>query len=197
MKYVQILAALFGIVSSASATEMNHSHAGHVDHAAHATGGPIGVMGEHLHPKGDWMVSYRFMRMDMEGNLRGNDSISISEIISPTGENFLVVPTKMTMDMHMVGLMYAPTDNLTLMGMVPYIDNSMDHRTRMGATFTTDSKGIGDVKLMALYGLKTWDGEHLHLNLGIGVPTGSIDKKDNTPMGRVRLPYPMQLGSGT
>ncbi len=29
-------------------------------------------------------------------------------------------------------------------------------------------------------------------------PTGSIDKKDDTPMGsNQQLPYPMQLGSGT
>ena len=32
---------------------------------------------------------------------------------------------------------------------------------------------------------------------GLSVPTGSIDEQDDTPEGRVRLPYPMQLGSGT
>jgi hypothetical protein len=32
---------------------------------------------------------------------------------------------------------------------------------------------------------------------GTSFPTGSIDEKDHTPMGFVRLPYPMQLGSGT
>jgi hypothetical protein len=154
-------------------------------------------MGDHLHPQGDWMVSYRYMHMDMEGSLKGSDHISNKEIISPTGENFLVTPTEMTMDMHMLGFMYAPTGNLTLLAMAPYIENSMDHRTRMGTTFTTGSQGIGDVRVGGLYGFREWSGQHLHLNLGISAPTGSIDKKDNTPMGRVRLPYPMQLGSGT
>ena len=43
---------------------------------------------------------------------------------------------------------------------------------------------------------------HAHLNLGLSLPTGSTTKRDDilTPMGmrpNVRLPYPMQLGSGT
>ena len=29
--------------------------------------GPIGVMGDHRHNKGEWMVSYRYMHMDMQG----------------------------------------------------------------------------------------------------------------------------------
>ena len=33
--------------------------------------GPIGVMGEHVHGKGEFMVSYRFMRMDMAGSRIG------------------------------------------------------------------------------------------------------------------------------
>ena len=31
---------------------------------------PIGVMGEHMHKKGEWMLSYRYMYMDMEGSRR-------------------------------------------------------------------------------------------------------------------------------
>lgn len=143
------------------------------------------------------MVSYRFMHMDMEGSLKGDDHIENSEIISPTGEGFLVTPTKMAMDMHMFELMYAPTNDLNVMAMVPYLSNSMDHRTRMNTTFTTGSNGVGDLQLSVLYRLFAWDGQQVHVNLGVGFPTGSIDEKDNTPMGRVRLPYPMQLGSGT
>jgi hypothetical protein len=158
---------------------------------------PIGVMGDHLHKKGEWMASYRFMRMDMKGSLKGNDHITNSDIISPTGEGFLITPTKMTMDMHMLGMMYAPTDDVTMMLMVPYIKNSMDHRMRTGTTFTTGSDGIGDVKLTGLYRLFVWGRQQIHMNLGLSFPTGSINEKDNTPAGNVRLPYPMQLGSGT
>jgi hypothetical protein len=174
-----------------------HTHDARAAHVGHATAVPIGVMGDHLHPQGDWMVSYRYMHMKMEGSLEGSDHISNRQILSPTGKNFLVTPTEMTMDMHMLGMMYAPTGNLTLMLMAPYILYSMDHRTRMGTTFTTGSEGIGDVRFGVLYGLSQWNGQHMHLNLGLSAPTGSINEKDDTPAGKVRLPYPMQLGSGT
>ena len=92
-----------------------HDHHEPHDHARHATPAPAGVMGDHLHPQGEWMVSWRYMHMDMEGSLKGSDHISNREIISPGGENFLVTPTQMSMDMHMLGVMYAPTGNVTLL----------------------------------------------------------------------------------
>jgi hypothetical protein len=103
----------------------------------------------------------------------------------------------MSMAMHMVGLMYAPTDDLTLMAMVPWVRLNMDHVNRMRNKFSTSSDGIGDVSVTALYVLHRRERHRLHLNLGLSLPTGSVSKKDNTPMGRQRLPYPMQIGSGT
>ena len=43
---------------------------------AHA---PIGVMGDHLHKKGEFMLSYRFMNMKMEDNRDGTNDLSVSE----------------------------------------------------------------------------------------------------------------------
>jgi hypothetical protein len=191
------LATFLALIAPAASAFAAHTHDASADHAGHATPAPIGVMGDHLHPRGDWMVTYRYMHMDMEGSLKGGNHISNREIISPTGENFMVTPTAMSMDMHMLGVMYAPTGNLTLMAMAPYLKNSMNHRTRMGTTFTTGSEGIGDTRLGILYGLREWNAQHLHLNLAMSAPTGSINEKDTTPMGKSRLPYPMQLGSGT
>jgi hypothetical protein len=40
----------------------------------------------------------------------------------------------------------------------------------------------------------------MHVNLGVSLPTGALDKADVTPAsapGAAVLPYPMQLGSGT
>jgi hypothetical protein len=93
--------------------------------------------------------------------------------------------------------MWAPTDRVTLMAMLPFLRLDMEHRTRGGARFTTRTKGLGDVGLSALVGLRDGRRSRLHLNAGLSLPTGSISEKDDTPMGRVRLPYPMQLGSGT
>jgi hypothetical protein len=206
---------------------------GHNHGAVRADGhAPIGVMGEHLHKKGGWMLSYRYMRMNMEGNRIGTDEVSpeqivttvpnLNPVVTPTGMTVVppflrVVPTKMTMEMHMFGGMYAPTDNTTLMAMLPYIRKEMDHVTfqapnpmmgippdntnRIGG-FTTKSEGIGDLKLSALHRLYDDAVNHVHLNLGISAPTGSVKKRDTIldPFGRtpdVRLPYSMQIGTGT
>ncbi|MFW5791455.1 MAG: transporter [Desulfohalobiaceae bacterium] len=110
----------------------------------------------------------------------------------------MVAPLDMTMDMHMFGAMYGLTDSVTLMAMIPYIDKSMDHRTRMGVEFTTDARGFGDAKLTALFTMFDNGAHHVHLGAGLSLPTGSIDEKDDTPAGPdQQLPYPMQLGSGT
>ena len=68
--------------------------------------------------------------------------------------------------------------------------------------FTTETEGFGDTTLSAL--IRFFEREHqsAHLNAGFSIPTGSIEETDDilTPMGMrptVRLPYPMQLGSGT
>lgn len=180
---------------------------------------PIGVMGDHMHKMGDVMFSYRFMRMEMEGSRIGDNSVSPRTIATTVPNRFFgqpmqpptlrVVPTRMTMDMHMFGAMYAPTDNLTLMGMVNYLEKDMEHLTFMGGmgpnirgAFSTGSEGFGDVKLSGMYRLYDDKMHKLHLNLGLSLPTGSITERDRvlTPMGMrptVRLPYAMQLGTGT
>ncbi len=146
------------------------------------------------------MLSYRFMRMSMEGSRNGTTSLEDQEVVSAGGEfGYMVTPVRMPMDMHMVGLMFAPSDRVTLVAMGHYLSSSMDHLTRAGGSFATESGGIGDTKLNALVGLL--DGAvKIHLDAGVSLPTGSIDERDVTPasMGNeVRLPYPMQVGSGT
>lgn len=174
--------------------------------SAHWTSGrpdghaPIGVMGDHTHHRGDFMLSYRFMVMNMDGSRDGNSSIAATEVVSPTGSNFRVTPTRMPMQMHMFGLMAALSDKLTLMGMMSVTSMEMEHLTRMGAEFKTASSGIGDTKLTALYVLKRFGNQQIHLNAGVSLPTGSIKEKDVTPASapnETQLPYPMQLGSGT
>ncbi len=155
---------------------------------------PIGVMGDHLHPKGGIMGSFRYMRMDMDGYLQSNQNIESSQILS----NYMVAPQNMTMDMYMFGLMYAPSYRVTLMLMQNYVQNEMDLVTRMGMNFSTKSAGPGDMKLSALIGLGEWKDKSLHLNTGISLPVGSVVERGPTPMGdNMKMPYPMQLGSGT
>lgn len=220
------------MASTAFAQHNNHHHnhdhhhhdhgvsiQGH-DHSAHlSTAAPIGVMGDHMHAKGEWMVSYRFMRMYMEGNRDGTDQLTNDEIVTTIANRFAgqagqpntlrVVPVDMAMNMHMFGAMYAPTDWLTLMVMGNYIEKDMDHITYMGGagtnirgTFETRTSGLGDTKASGLFRLYNDGRHHLHFNAGVSLPTGSIDERDDilTPAGatpNVRLPYAMQLGTGT
>lgn len=76
----------------------------------------VGVLGSHTHLKGEWIVGYKFMVMSMEGNRVGAQQISTQDVLS----SYMVSPLEMTMEMHMVELMFAPSDALTVMAMVPY-----------------------------------------------------------------------------
>ncbi len=158
---------------------------------------PIQVMADHTHSKGEIMISYRYMLMNMNGNGDGTNELSNSEVLRPNGP-YMVTPIEMPMEMHMLGLMYAFSDDITVMAMVPYLQNSMDHATAMGGAFTTESSGIGDIKISALYKFYDKKNSRLHWTFGLSLPTGSIEERDDTPMGaNSLLPYPMQIGSGS
>ena len=183
------------------------------------THAPIGVMGDHTHQRGEVMFSYRYMHMSMQDNVDGSSDLSSNEIATTVPNIFFgqpgqpptlrVVPTEMTMDMHMFGMMWAPSDRVTLMGMVNYITKEMDHVTFQGGMgtnrlgkFTTKTSGLGDISLSALIKLDHNHQGGWHGTLGVSLPTGDIDETDRilTPMNMrptVTLPYPMQLGSGT
>ena len=175
-----------------------HNHHNHNRPDAHA---PIGVMGDHLHAKGGFMVSLRYMNMQMKGNRSGTASIDNTTIYN----SYMVAPQKMTMDMYMLGVMYAPSNKLTLMLMQNFVKNNMNLKAKMmmnGMTmfrdFKTASSGLGDLKIGGLYAIYAKDNNSLHLNASISIPLGSITEKDDTPMmANAKLPYRMQLGSGT
>jgi hypothetical protein len=174
-----------GQVCEDGACADGHNHAGYP---------PIGVMGGHRHQEGDWMVSYRFRHMKMEGSLNGSQSVTNQQVLN----RYMVTPTKMTMTGHMIGLMYAPNDNVTVALMLPYMNKSMDHLTRRGGRFTTSASGLGDIKATAIVKMWQTDKHELNFNAGVSLPTGTIDATDATPMGaNTVLPYPMQLGSGS
>lgn len=173
--------------------------AGNVKSDSHA---PIGVMGDHMHHKDEWMISYRLMNMTMDGMRDGTTELTSVDVLTASAANptnYIVTPTKMNTQMHMLGGMYAPSDDLTLMVMGSYLIRTMDHLTDAATTFTTRSEGIGDTKVAGLIRLYDDDINHVHVNAGINLPTGSIEETDGTPAAPsgTRLPFKMQLGSGT
>ncbi|MEP4079375.1 transporter [Haloferula sp.] len=205
MKLISLLPLFLGlsINTSSAGNHCDHLNPRGDDHA------PISIMGDHIHSAGDWMLSYRYMFMQMDDLYSGSSKISPGQAF---GANYTVSPTSMTMDMHMLGVMYAPSDRVTLMAMLPYIDLEMDHMIFPGAApllalnggrpgFTTQSNGIGDLKLTSLISIFQQDGHHLHGGIGFSIPTGSISEQDLIPGpgGLIprQLPAAMQLGSGT
>lgn len=162
---------------------------------------PIAVMVDHTHEQGEIMLSYRYMYMEMVGNRDGTDQLSIAEILDANGQyGFMITPTRMPMQMHMFGVMYAPLDEVTLVGSLPVIDQFMDHVTRSGVAFTTNSANVGDLRLGGMVQLARFGDQSVHASALVAVPIGATDETDVTPASSpnfVLLPYPMQTGSGT
>ncbi len=189
--------ALILSTGTAHATADDHNHHDHAQHAGHVHAdinpnqlAPIGVMRDHVHEKGRFMLSYRYGYMHMDGNRDGTSSVSDQQVLT----NYMVAPTKMPMQMHMLGGMYGVTDQLTLSAMTGFADLEMDNLRRNGTSFTMKNEGMTDSKLNALYEFYN-DGTHrLQFNGGISLPTGDVN--DRMPNGSI-MAYPMQLGSGT
>src|SRR5690606_41945809 len=71
------------------------------------THAPAGVMFEHMHRAGDWMIGYRYQYSRQDGLFQGSDEISRGELMAA---GYTGIPREMSMHMHMLDLMYAPTD---------------------------------------------------------------------------------------
>jgi hypothetical protein len=187
---------------SAHDAESMESHGAHVGAAAHI---------HHQHPENAWMFDYRFMQMRMDGLLNGTgnvDSRAISGVLPgmpPTqdpAKPYRMAPTEMTMDMHMLMVMYGWTSRVTLMGMAMYRENEMDmvmHMPTMDMSGTMKTDGLGD----SLLGVMINSSDRVTSSLSM--PTGDIDKRVDMTMrsaamsltNNVKAGYPMQLGSGT
>ncbi|PCJ84788.1 MAG: alpha-amylase [Thiotrichaceae bacterium] len=219
---------------------MTLAHAEHVHERADSHA-PVGVMGDHLMKKGEWMTSYRFMNMHMDGMRSGTDDVSSDEIALMTNDlggesmrmgnlpdgsprimtvpgNYRIAPLEMDMRMHMLGLMYGVSDDVTAMIMLNYIEKEMRMQTYRGmmgtdvvGRFTGETSGLGDTQVAALIRLGSEGVHNFHLNAGVSLPTGSITESGSVlppfagmmgtapdeTVGVDRLPYSMQLGSGT
>ncbi len=170
---------------------------------------PIGVMGDHMHKEGEFMLSLRYMDMRMDDLRHGNDDINTKQLIE--NSDYDGAPTSMTMEGFMLGAMYSPSDSVTLMAMIPYRKKSMNmiHAMNMDMdmpkampmsmpmehymTMNMQSSGWGDTTVSALISGWQKDQNSVHWTLGVSIPTGSIDKDDSNGI----LPYGMQMGSGT
>lgn len=191
-------------------TETSHEHHAHAGHNMSQQMAPGAQMlfnpgfGDdiyHTHPAGMWMFTYKFMHMNMSGLRDGTSNVSVSDVIPMMGTKYgyMMAPTEMTMDMHMFMVMYGITDRLTLMGMANYQKNKMEMLMNMGMGKGNTQEppmrtsGFGDTELRWVYKIN----KYLVGSLGLSLPTGDIEKEFITMKRRYRIPYGMQLGSGT
>lgn len=200
---------------SSSATHAGHDmsmmHAHHHGHAG--ADAPAGVMYAHMMNKaGDFMAGYSFMYARQRGNiLNGSKKATDAEIVASCGTlGCPATPQEMTMQMHMLHFMYAPTDQINLMLMPQLVSMKMDNRILDGGFYTPvgghnhddmdlsghSSGGFGDTTAAVLLQLLHKPDSELHLGLGVSIPTGSVDKKMYSHGGEF-MDYGMQLGSGT
>ena len=164
---------------------------------------PIGVMSDHTHHKKGLMFSYRFMNMNMSGNLSGSSDISNQEIFS----NYMLAPDDMNMQMHMVGAMYGLSDKITLMAMMNIHQNKMNMNMMNGSEHQHSSQGIGDLKISAIVNAWKNNKHSINVNAGVSLPTGNVGITEMNHLMHqggghehgmeTVMPYPMRLGSGT
>ena len=193
--------ATFDEAMKAAREELEHESGGRHDHDhAHAMGPGSQLLynpafGDdiyHTHPAGMWMASYKYMHTGMSGLRAGTSPASASQ-----AGGYMMLPAKMSMDMHMLMIMYGVTDRLTFMGMTNFLENTMDMSMNMGmgpsSASTMRTSGLGDAELRGIYKLT----DSLVGSLGVGIPTGNITQEITTMGMTFRAPYSMQLGSGT
>jgi outer membrane receptor for ferric coprogen and ferric-rhodotorulic acid len=179
MKQLILILWLCTITLFANSTHSTHQADSHA---------PIGIMSDHGHTKDEIMVSYRFMSMQM------NDLYSGQKKINDASINTTMTPLDMQMNMHMIGAMWGFSNNITLLGMINYSDNSMN-MSMMGNKSTMETKGLNDLKIGALYTIKKTEGNTFLAHTKLSIPLGSVD--ENTSDKTTPVPYGMQLGSGT
>lgn len=160
---------------------------------------PIGVFGEAVHAKGDVMISYRYQRIVYDDMMVGDEIVSTPKLAALT--SFAVLPTRMESNHHIFEINWVPFEETTLILAIPYITKSMTQRYLSGGfDYTTSVHGFGDLELTLLYRVFESKLSRVQLNLGVSLPTGTINATAGSPANGSpleRLPYMMQLGSGT
>ncbi len=182
----------------------------HAMHHHHHHGAPLpaGVMFGHMMSQSDeMMVGYRFMWNKQSGSmLNGSTPVSNQTLLNNAcpGKLCLYTPTSMSMEMHMLDFMYAPTDWLNLMLMPQLVSMKMHmNQSLTGVPDTVmpmdgmvmSSNNLGDTIITALVKALDEDGHHVHVGVGVSAPTGN----DNIKIGgsAYSQDYGMQTGSGT
>ena len=104
------------------------------------THAPAHLMGAHLHSPSERMIEYKYMNMSMTGLFEGETQLTNMEVLN-NYPSTMVVPERMSMEMHMLHYMAGWTDDINVyimpmwlsntMEMTPYMDNGMGMKMPM------------------------------------------------------------------
>jgi len=175
----------------------------------------------HTHPEGMWMFNVHWMHSEKDGLQAGRSSVSTADVGPavlpgspyPSKYPYMMIPTRMSMDMLMFMGMYGVTDRLTLMGMLNYQGMNMPMLMDMGNMPTMGmppgpyhqvqgvgpmvTGGLGDTQLYAMYKIYDTELGNVTGTLGLNIPTGDTNQQISMMGYTFRAPYDMQNGSGT
>jgi len=191
----------------------------HSDHAAFKTGGQDSPLGYLDSSRFHFSTNYINVRFD--GYMDGTKDLSTDDVLwhpindgkdKRTDKNFPVVPTIIHQEAIQFKGAYDLSERFSLSLSIPYIRQETEHIARVVdetkepkiisepfKDFTIVSEGLGDIEVAVSWLHQLSQSSHLLINLGLSLPTGSIDETGDTPSPGPdnQLPYTMQLGSGT
>ncbi len=183
---------------------------------------PAGVMADHLHAKGGWMFGYRYLTSEYRGLYQGSSSITLEQA---GAAGYSMVGRSMSMKMHMLDIMYAVSDRVTLMLMPMHMSmdmtmegtgtmpmggmHGMAHHSDAGITM---GDSMMDDSMMGWmthsHGTSGWGDTNVSalirlyafeghsLHLTLGISVPTGSVDEKKPNGMLEH-YGMQLGSGT
>ena len=192
-------------------SHMDHNHEMMENQSMHhkVSSIPLSIMEAGNHKEGYFMFSLRHMRMSMDDNSNKGNKLSDQEIISYPSLNSMTpflstVPKKMNMEMTMLEVMYAISDNHTFMLMANFVNKemSLNSYSPMGnrdflRVTNTSSSDLSNLSMSSFFKFKESQNFRMNAEIGIDKSLGKNNIKKNviTPMNmtmNMTLPYAMQ-----
>ena len=168
----------------------------------------LGVEIEDISDNKRWLVSYEFRHLNVGQYQTGTDRLTFDDVQFTPGEtrtetNYPIVPTYIKQSVHAFSIGREITNSFALSISVPFVKQSTQHISFIPgfAEFEIKSDGVGDIAVLSQYKFHRTATAHGSFGLGISFPVGSINRLGDTPRAGTgtleRLPYTMQIGSGT
>ncbi len=193
MRGTTVLAAALVLIAAPAGTQEYTWTADRPDGVA-----PVGIGVDRTLPSGAFELSYRYARMEAAGLKLGSEAFDFFDAL----DLFTFVPEARSAEAHLVTLGFGATDAVTLS-----LSGSWVEKRRSAGNeevlFTNESSGLSDIEVDALWEVYAAGPWRSHVQLGLVLPTGSIDEAGDFPASQsagaasdVQLPYDMQIGAG-